>query len=95
MLSLSQQLHSYAAYHQDFRNKLTHFFGVPLVVFGLFVPLIHPCPSNPNEFQIGNDSPGVAEATFPSARAALGRHRLVSRGGDGAFAATFTLRRLR
>ena len=63
--------------------------------FGLFVPLIHPCPSNPNEFQIGNDSPGVAEATFPSARAALGRHRLVSRGGDGAFAATFTLRRLR
>jgi len=37
--SLSEQLQSYAAYHQDSRNKLTHFFGVPLVVFSVFVPL--------------------------------------------------------
>lgn len=37
MPSLSQQLHLYAAYHQDPRNKLTHFFGVPLIVFALFV----------------------------------------------------------
>jgi uncharacterized membrane protein YGL010W len=37
LLSLSEQLHSYAAYHQDPRNKLTHFLGVPLIVFALFV----------------------------------------------------------
>lgn len=39
MRSLREQLHSYAAYHRDPRNKLTHFFGVPLVVFSIFVPL--------------------------------------------------------
>ena len=37
MKSLKEQMHSYAAYHQDPRNKLTHFFGVPLVTFALFL----------------------------------------------------------
>ncbi len=37
MRSLQEQLDAYAAYHQDPRNKLTHFFGVPLVTFSLFV----------------------------------------------------------
>jgi uncharacterized membrane protein YGL010W len=37
--TLSEQLNSYAAYHHDPRNRLTHFFGVPLVVFSIFVPL--------------------------------------------------------
>jgi uncharacterized membrane protein YGL010W len=36
MLTLRQQLESYGAYHADPRNKLTHFFGVPLVTFALF-----------------------------------------------------------
>jgi len=29
----------YAAYHQDRRNKLTHFFGVPMIMLSLFIPL--------------------------------------------------------
>jgi uncharacterized membrane protein YGL010W len=37
--SLSEQLGAYAAYHGDPRNKLTHFVGVPLVTFGIFLAL--------------------------------------------------------
>lgn len=29
----------YAAYHQDPRNKATHFVGVPLIAFSLMIPL--------------------------------------------------------
>jgi uncharacterized membrane protein YGL010W len=39
MKSLKEQLSGYAAYHRDPRNKVTHFFGVPLVTFALFVPM--------------------------------------------------------
>ena len=39
MTSLKEQLVSYGAYHQDPRNKLTHFVGVPLVTFSLFLVL--------------------------------------------------------
>ncbi len=39
MTTLRQQLQSYAAYHHDPRNKATHFFGVPLVTFSLFLAL--------------------------------------------------------
>src|SRR6266481_8231268 len=39
MKSLSEQIESYASYHRDARNKLTHFFGVPLVTFSLFLCL--------------------------------------------------------
>src|SRR5262249_2330001 len=35
--SLTEQLASYAAYHQDPRNKLTHFVGVPLVTFAILL----------------------------------------------------------
>jgi uncharacterized membrane protein YGL010W len=37
MLTLKEQMQSYGAYHKDPRNKLTHFVGVPLVTFSLFV----------------------------------------------------------
>jgi uncharacterized membrane protein YGL010W len=37
MSSLAEQLGAYAAYHRDWRNKLTHFVGVPLVTFALFL----------------------------------------------------------
>ncbi len=37
MKSLKEQIRSYSAYHQDRRNKIIHFFGVPLVTFALFV----------------------------------------------------------
>jgi uncharacterized membrane protein YGL010W len=37
MLTLKQQMQSYGEYHRDPRNKLTHFFGVPLVTFSLFL----------------------------------------------------------
>jgi uncharacterized membrane protein YGL010W len=39
MKSLAEQLESYAAYHRDWRNKLTHFVGVPLVTFSLLLAL--------------------------------------------------------
>ncbi len=39
MTTLKQQMESYGAYHRDPRNKLTHFFGVPLVTFSLFLLL--------------------------------------------------------
>src|SRR5262245_65291910 len=37
MKSLREQMESYGAYHKDPRNKLTHFVGVPLVTFSLFL----------------------------------------------------------
>jgi uncharacterized membrane protein YGL010W len=39
MASLREQLESYGAYHRDPRNKLTHFVGVPLVTFSIFLVL--------------------------------------------------------
>ena len=39
MQTLEQQMSFYAAYHQDARNKATHFVGVPLIVFSLMIPL--------------------------------------------------------
>ena len=39
MMSLKQQMQSYGAYHKDPRNKMTHFVGVPLVTFSLFLAL--------------------------------------------------------
>ena len=39
MQSLEQQMGFYAAYHQDPRNKATHFVGVPMIIFGLFIAL--------------------------------------------------------
>ena len=39
MQTLEQQMSFYAAYHQDARNKASHFIGVPMIIFGLFIPL--------------------------------------------------------
>ena len=39
MQTLEQQMGIYAAYHQDARNKASHFVGVPMIIFGLFVAL--------------------------------------------------------
>ncbi len=39
MTSLKDQLESYGAYHRDPRNKMTHFVGVPLVTFSIFLVL--------------------------------------------------------
>jgi uncharacterized membrane protein YGL010W len=36
---LERQMGFYAAYHQDARNKATHFVGVPMIIFGLFIAL--------------------------------------------------------
>src|SRR5256885_12849344 len=37
--TLEDQMAFYAAYHQDGRNKLTHFIGVPAIVLGVMVAL--------------------------------------------------------
>lgn len=39
MKSLEDQMAFYAAYHQDTRNKATHFVGVPVIMLSLFIPL--------------------------------------------------------
>ena len=39
MKTLEDQMSFYAAYHQDARNKATHFVGVPLIAFSLMIPL--------------------------------------------------------
>ena len=39
MKSLEEQMGFYAAYHQDGRNKATHFVGVPAIMLSLFIPL--------------------------------------------------------
>lgn len=32
-----RQMAMYATYHRDWRNRLTHFFGVPLIIFALIL----------------------------------------------------------
>jgi uncharacterized membrane protein YGL010W len=39
MKTLEQQMSVYLRYHRDPRNRLTHFIGVPLITFSLFIPL--------------------------------------------------------
>ena len=39
MKTLEDQMSFYAAYHQDGRNKATHFIGVPAIILALMVPL--------------------------------------------------------
>ena len=39
MKSMTDQMAAYGAYHRNFWNRFTHFFGVPIVVFSIFVPL--------------------------------------------------------
>jgi uncharacterized membrane protein YGL010W len=39
MKSLEEQMSIYAAYHQNARNKATHFVGVPAIVLSLMIPL--------------------------------------------------------
>jgi len=39
MKTLDQQMAMYAAYHRNRWNRLTHFIGVPAIVFALLVPM--------------------------------------------------------
>jgi uncharacterized membrane protein YGL010W len=36
---LARQLATYASYHRDWRNRATHFIGIPLIVFAIYIPL--------------------------------------------------------
>ena len=42
MKTLTEQLTSYAAYHRDRRNILTHFIGIPLIVLAVAILLSRP-----------------------------------------------------
>ena len=42
MRTLEEQMSIYAAYHQDGRNKATHFVGVPAIILSLMIPLSWP-----------------------------------------------------
>ena len=39
MKRIEEQMSIYAAYHQDARNKATHFIGVPAIILSLYIPL--------------------------------------------------------
>jgi uncharacterized membrane protein YGL010W len=39
MKNIEEQMSFYAAYHQDARNKATHFIGVPAIMLSLFIPM--------------------------------------------------------
>lgn len=39
MRTLEDQMSVYAAYHQDGRNKATHFVGVPAIIVGILIPM--------------------------------------------------------
>jgi uncharacterized membrane protein YGL010W len=34
-----RQMAMYATYHRDWRNRLTHFFGVPMIIFALLIAM--------------------------------------------------------
>lgn len=38
MRTLEQQMSVYLRYHRNPWNRLTHFFGVPIIIFALFIP---------------------------------------------------------
>jgi uncharacterized membrane protein YGL010W len=40
--TLEEEMATYAAYHQDARNRATHFVGVPLIMLAILVPLSWP-----------------------------------------------------
>jgi len=42
MKTIEERMAAYAAYHQDGRNKATHFVGVPVIALSLFIPLAWP-----------------------------------------------------
>jgi uncharacterized membrane protein YGL010W len=42
MQSVSDMLGTYAAYHRDARNRLTHYFGIPLITFSILLILSLP-----------------------------------------------------
>ena len=39
MQTLEQQMSFYLRYHRNRWNKLTHFAGVPIIIFALFIPM--------------------------------------------------------
>jgi uncharacterized membrane protein YGL010W len=39
MKTLAEHMAVYGTYHRDRRNKITHFIGVPLIVFSLLIPM--------------------------------------------------------
>jgi uncharacterized membrane protein YGL010W len=39
MKTVGEQMSIYEAYHKSPWNKLTHFFGIPLIVFSILIPL--------------------------------------------------------
>ena len=39
MKTLAEHMAFYGCYHRDPRNRLTHFFGVPSIIFAILIPL--------------------------------------------------------
>jgi uncharacterized membrane protein YGL010W len=42
---LTAILASYGRYHRDPRNRLTHYFGVPAIIYSVLIPLALPVPA--------------------------------------------------
>jgi uncharacterized membrane protein YGL010W len=54
-----EQVRIYSTYHRDARNRATHFIGIPLIVYSLFIPL-----SWVETFAIGDFTVDLAIALF-------------------------------
>jgi len=39
MTSLAEHMAFYSLYHRDPRNRLSHFFGVPVIVYAILIPM--------------------------------------------------------
>ncbi|MBL8514434.1 MAG: DUF962 domain-containing protein, partial [Betaproteobacteria bacterium] len=53
MRTLEEQITQYAAYHRDRRNIVTHFIGIPLIVFSVAMGLaLIPLPVVPGQMTL-------------------------------------------
>ncbi|MEI9985853.1 MAG: Mpo1-like protein [Aliidongia sp.] len=39
MKSLAEHMAFYSSYHRDPRNRLTHFFGVPMIIYAVLIAM--------------------------------------------------------
>ena len=75
MRTATELLVQYAAYHRDRRNIVSHFIGVPMIVFAIGVLLARPALGRRPRADAGVDPLRLAAAWYPDARQRSPRRR--------------------